>query len=39
MIFTIPRASPPIDGQLGHPLLHKQLETQLWGWGWGSGTG
>jgi hypothetical protein len=29
MIFT--RASPPIDGQLGHPLLHMQLETQLWG--------
>ena len=22
MIFTRPRASPPIDGQLGHPLLH-----------------
>ena len=22
-----PRASPPIDGQLGHPLLHMQLET------------
>jgi hypothetical protein len=31
MIFTISRASPPIDGQLGHPLLHMQLETQLWG--------
>ena len=31
MIFTRPRASPPIDGQLGHPLLHMQLETQLWG--------
>jgi hypothetical protein len=27
------RASPPIDGQLGHPLLHRQLETQLWGGG------
>jgi hypothetical protein len=26
-----PRASPPIDGQLDHPLLHMQLETQLWG--------
>jgi hypothetical protein len=22
------RASPPIDGRLGHPLLHMQLETQ-----------
>jgi hypothetical protein len=31
MIFAIPRASPPIDGRLGHPLLHMQLETQLWG--------
>jgi hypothetical protein len=31
MIFTRPRASPPIDGQLGHPLLHMQLETQIWG--------
>jgi hypothetical protein len=30
-IFAIPRASPPIDGQLGHPLLHMQPETQLWG--------
>jgi hypothetical protein len=30
MIFIIPRASPPIDGQLGHPLLHMQLEIQLW---------
>jgi hypothetical protein len=25
-----PRASPPIGGWLGHPLLHMQLETQLW---------
>jgi hypothetical protein len=33
MIFTRPRASPPIDGLLGHPLLHMQLETHLWGWG------
>jgi hypothetical protein len=24
--FTKPRASPPIDDQLGHPLLHMQLE-------------
>jgi hypothetical protein len=31
MIFARPRASPPIDGLLGHPLLHMQLETQLWG--------
>jgi hypothetical protein len=31
MIFARPRASPPIDGRLGHPLLHMQLETQLWG--------
>jgi hypothetical protein len=31
MIFAIPRASPPIEGLLGHPLLHMQLETQLWG--------
>jgi hypothetical protein len=33
IIFVRPRASPPIDGGLGHPLLHMQLETQLWGWG------
>ena len=32
MIFAIPRASPPTDGRLGHPLLHIQLETQLWGY-------
>jgi hypothetical protein len=25
-IFTGPRASPPIDNWLGHPLLHMQLE-------------
>jgi hypothetical protein len=31
IIFTRPRASPPIDGRLGHSLLHMQLETQLWG--------
>jgi hypothetical protein len=31
MNFARPRASPPIDGQLGHPLLHLHLETQLWG--------
>jgi hypothetical protein len=30
MIFTRPRASPPIVGRLGHPLLHMKLETQLW---------
>jgi hypothetical protein len=28
MIFSIPRASPPIDGRLGHPLLCRQLETK-----------
>ena len=27
MIFTRPRASPPIDWKLDHPLLHMQLET------------
>jgi hypothetical protein len=32
MIFTRPRVSLPIDGRLGHPLLHMQLETQLWGY-------
>jgi hypothetical protein len=37
MIFARPRASLPIDGQLGHPLLHMQLETQLWGDGGGGG--
>jgi hypothetical protein len=26
------KGSPLIDGQLGHPLLHMQLETQLWNW-------
>jgi hypothetical protein len=26
-IFSRQRASPQIDGQLGHPLLHMQLET------------
>jgi hypothetical protein len=31
MIFPRPRASPPIDGKLGHPLLHMQLETQFCG--------
>jgi hypothetical protein len=25
--FAIPRASPPIDGRLVHPLIHMQLET------------
>ena len=24
--FTGPRASPPIDDRLGHPLIHMQLE-------------
>jgi hypothetical protein len=32
MVFARPRASPPIDGRLDHPLLHIQLETQLWGY-------
>jgi hypothetical protein len=27
MIFAITKASPPIDGRLGHLLLHIQLET------------
>jgi hypothetical protein len=31
MIFSRPRPSPPIDCRLGHPLLHMQLKTQLWG--------
>jgi hypothetical protein len=31
MIFTRSRTSNPIDDQLGHPVLHIQLETQLWG--------
>jgi hypothetical protein len=31
MTFTILRASPPIDGLLDHPLLHMQLEIQVWG--------
>jgi hypothetical protein len=26
-IFARPRASPSIDSQLGHPMLHMQLET------------
>jgi hypothetical protein len=28
IIFARPRASPPIDHQPGHPLLHMQVETQ-----------
>ena len=31
MILERPRASPPIDGWLGHPLLHMQLETWVLG--------
>ena len=31
IMFLRPRASPPIDGLLGHLLLHKQLETQALG--------
>jgi hypothetical protein len=29
--YDLHKTSPPIDGQLGHPLLHIQLETQFWG--------
>jgi hypothetical protein len=28
-IFTGPRASPPTDDRLGHPLLHMQLELRV----------
>jgi hypothetical protein len=31
IIFARPRASPPNDGQLGHHLLHMQLETRALG--------
>ena len=31
IIFARSRTSPPIDGLLGHPLLHMQLETQALG--------
>jgi hypothetical protein len=31
LIYAIPRASLPVDGRLGHPLLHMQPETHLWG--------
>jgi hypothetical protein len=31
MIFKRPRASLSNGGRLGHPLLHMQLETQIWG--------
>ena len=31
IIFIKPRAFPPIDGLLGHLLLHMQLETQVLG--------
>jgi hypothetical protein len=31
IILTISRATPPIDSQLGHPLLHMQLETRALG--------
>jgi hypothetical protein len=27
--FTGPRASPPVDDQISHPLLHMQLETRV----------
>jgi hypothetical protein len=35
IIFARPRASPPNDGLLGHPLLHMQLETPAPGGGGG----
>jgi hypothetical protein len=31
LFFARPRTSPPSDGQLGHPLLHMQLETRALG--------
>jgi hypothetical protein len=31
ILFSRPRSPPPIDGQLGHLLLHMQLETQALG--------
>jgi hypothetical protein len=31
IIFTRPRASPPIDGRLSHRLIHMQLETRALG--------
>ena len=34
IIFLRPRASPPIDDILGHPLLHMQLVTQALGGYW-----
>jgi hypothetical protein len=34
IIFSRPRASLPIDDLLGHPLVHKQLETQALGGYW-----
>jgi hypothetical protein len=30
MNFPIPGDPPPTDVLLGHPLIHMQLETQLW---------
>jgi hypothetical protein len=33
IILARPRASHPTDGQLGHLLLHMQLETRALGWG------
>jgi hypothetical protein len=30
-IFARPRATPPIDGWLGYPLLHMQLQTRVLG--------
>jgi hypothetical protein len=36
MIFSRPRASPPIDGWWGHLLLRMQLETRAGGRGEGA---
>jgi hypothetical protein len=33
IIFARPWATLPNDGQVGHHLLHIQLETKLWGCG------
>jgi hypothetical protein len=32
IIFARPRASPPNDGRVGHPVLHMQLETGAQGY-------
>jgi hypothetical protein len=35
--FTGPRASPPIDGRVGHPQLHMRLEPRVPGSSGGTG--